>query len=306
MTFTELKKKINNFSYRFKWNYGKHLYLKKPVCVDLELSSACNLKCNFCYHADKPPFEKGFMDYELATCILAQVAHLEIPSIKLSGRGESVLNKDFHAISYLAKYYSFQDIIINTNLNFNPLRRDILAGLLRCTTIKVSLDTLNESTYNKIRIGGNFRNVIGNLNILHGRLTDQRLVLQFVRTEENKDENFKRVKTLWPKAEVVIKDMVGGRNQDSVAPTNKRKCCMQPFVRLIARFNGDVVLCCPDFKDEYVIGNIKDMTIKEMFNSKKARLLRKSLKSGKAFSHEPCKSCSSYESYEGWKGSWKS
>jgi hypothetical protein len=36
---------LNHFKYRFKYRYGKHLPLIKPVDVSLELSSFCNMSC---------------------------------------------------------------------------------------------------------------------------------------------------------------------------------------------------------------------------------------------------------------------
>ncbi len=302
----------NKFLYRFKWKYGKYLNLKKPVCVDLELSSHCNLRCPFCYHAENEvPFKKGMMDYKTAKRILQQAHKLKVPSLKFNFRGESTLNKDFYHITLLAKMqakgYTFQDRIVNTNLVNVYDSNYKLDGLLNCTTIKVSLDSLNIETYKKIRIGGDFQQVITSLNYLHKRITDQRLILQFVRTEENKKENFNRAKLLWPKAEIVVKDLVGGRNKDNAMPKGERQCCIQPFVRLITLFNGDMIMCCPDFKAQCVLGNIKTMTLYDAFNSAQASLLRDNLKCGLAFNYyNMCKNCSSWESYKGWKGSWKS
>ena len=54
--------------YRFKYHYGRVLPLVSPVDVSLELASACNMKCSYCYHADKTnlPFTQGIMDVNLA------------------------------------------------------------------------------------------------------------------------------------------------------------------------------------------------------------------------------------------------
>ena len=58
--------------YRAKFNYGRFLNLEKPVDVSLELSSACNLSCKYCYHNEQStlPFKKGLMDLSLATKII--------------------------------------------------------------------------------------------------------------------------------------------------------------------------------------------------------------------------------------------
>jgi len=61
-------KTVNHFIYRLKYRYGKYLPLSVPVDVSLELSSACNMACAYCYHSDKEnlPFRQAFMAKETA------------------------------------------------------------------------------------------------------------------------------------------------------------------------------------------------------------------------------------------------
>jgi len=54
-------------------------------------------------------------------------------------------------------------------------------------------------------------------------------------------------------------------------------------------WNGDVVPCCIDFYGDYVIGNVKYSSLKELWNNKKMGHLRKALKQKK---HDKIKICS--------------
>jgi hypothetical protein len=48
------------------------------------------------------------------------------------------------------------------------------------------------------------------------------------------------------------------------------------------------------------LGNIRDHSVYEIFNSQKARDLRRDLLSLKAFEKDPCRTCSSFESFSGY------
>jgi radical SAM protein with 4Fe4S-binding SPASM domain len=71
-------------------------------------------------------------------------------------------------------------------------------------------------------------------------------------------------------------------------------------------WQGNAQMCCIDIKSELQLGNIHDKSIYEIFNSQKAKEVRKSLLNKQGFNLEPCKSCSSFESYKNYKAPWGS
>jgi len=111
-----------------------------------------------------------------------------------------------------------------------------------------------------------------------------------------------------------VRDMVGGRVDSDLSDfTNaerdvhgERIPCKQAFVRLIFNWAGVAFPCCPDIKEQLALGDINKSSIKEIFNSKQAKFLRKRLKNGNAFDSDPCQSCSSFESYAGYEPNWGS
>jgi radical SAM protein with 4Fe4S-binding SPASM domain len=54
--------------------------------------------------------------------------------------------------------------------------------------------------------------------------------------------------------------------------------CFRPFHQLYVHYNGNVVLCCCDWKGEVVFGNINDQSLGEIFDSQLARAYRTKLK----------------------------
>ena len=305
--------------YRFKYKYAPQLYLTKPVDVSIELMSTCNLSCIYCYHNDKKnlPFKIGKMDSKLAFIIIDQCADLGVHSFKTNYRGESTLHPEFELITRRAKIYAngmtLMDRITNSNFNFNTDNESIFIGLSNQTKVKVSIDSFRKDILEKQRKGAVYERVMENIDKFYNHperiKSETKIVIQAVRTQLNKDEDIESIsKSKWPEAEISIRDMVSGRvNKDLSDLENKkrdlnnRQTCLQAHNRLIVHWDGKVAPCCPSIKGDLIIGNANKETIKDIWKSKAAKELRKSLLNKSAFEKDPCKTCSSFESYKGWK-----
>lgn len=310
--------------YRFKYRYGRHLPLRTPVDVTLELASACNMSCAYCYHADKAnlPFTQGIMPYDIACSIIRQCADYGVNSIKTNWKGESTLNPRFRDITRLAKDLAsgttLIDRITNSNFKFKTSRDDIFEGLANQTKVKVSFDSFDPKTFHEQRKGGDHGVTFANIDKFYHHKnrvrSETELVIQAVRTKLNADEDIEGLAhKLWPSAIISIRDVVAGRLDDNIDELEIRKrdiknrqSCLQAHVRLIFNYKGKAFPCCPDIKEKLCLGDIHEQTLKEIFNSKRSRNLRKWLKDKSAFYSEPCRTCSSFESYRGFKSNWVS
>lgn len=308
--------KIRYKAYRFKYNNAPHLPLSKPVDIALELSSACNQKCVYCYHADKEnlPFKQRFMNTEFAKALLMDAYVNGVHSLKFNYRGESTLHPQFYEITTYAKCLAnestFIDRVTNSNFNFKLDAEDIFQGLCNQTKVKVSFDSFRKDIIEKVRVGTNYGLALSNITKFYnypGRKT--KLVVQAVRTLANKDEDLEyEIKKRWPEAGVSVRDMVADRvNADLQAleyrkrDYSERQSCIQAHARMIVHWDGKVVPCCPSIDDSLVIGDLTKQSLLEVWNSDKAKALRKELKSGEAFQFKPCQNCSSFETFKGYK-----
>jgi len=315
-------KPLNYFLYRLKYRYANHLNLNKPVDVSIELAAACQLACRYCYWS-KPkelPFKPGFMDWKTCELILADAASIGVNSIKLNHRGESTLNPIFYQATEFAKQHAngstFIDRVTNSNFMFDPYRFDIFDGLCNQTKVKVSFDSFIPEVIHKQRVKSDHSRIMKNIDIFynHPKRKNTELVIQAVRTSLNKDEDILgQAKARWPEASVSIRDVVAGRVNKSIEDIEvkkrdfeNRKECIQASARLVFDWKGVAQVCCVDTGSKLQIGDIREQSIYEIFNSEKAKKIRKSLKDKSAFNLEPCKSCSSYESYKGYSHPWKS
>lgn len=313
---------MRHFWYRLKYRFGQYLPLSVPVDISLELSSFCNMHCTYCYHNDKKnlPFKQRYMSIDTATLILRQGAELGVNSVKTNWRGESTMNPDFPAIVAYAKMLAggstYQERLTNSNFKFDSRREDIFRGLACQTKVKISYDSFNPQVFHRQRAGGNHELTTSNIDRFYhwpGRKTE--IVIQAVRTQANKDEDIEgQMLKRWPSATLSIRDVVGGRKKDDIAEmivterdASKRQSCLQAHVRLIFDTEGNASPCCPDIKNELVLGNIHKKSMREIFNGQKAKVLRQRLKDKSAFDVLPvCKNCSSLETFKGFKPSWNS
>lgn len=316
---------LNYFFYRFKYRFGKILPLTTPVDVSLELSSSCDMRCSYCYHSDpkKLPFARGFMNKDVAMRVIKESAELGVNSLKFNYRGEGTLNPHYSLITAYAKKHAvggiFIDRLANSNFKFHASRADsIFEGLANLTKVKVSYDSFRKSVFEAQRTGGDHAVTTKNIDLFYNHpariRSGTRIVIQAVRTSRNADEDIRaNVLKRWPDADVSIRDMVEGRVEKDLSElthktrdVDNRIACQQAFVRLIVHHDGRVGPCCPAIKNDLIVGDVNNQSVREVFNSEIAKQLRKDLKSGKAFASNPCSGCSSFESYKGFKPRWDS
>jgi hypothetical protein len=248
--------------------------------------------------------------------ILSQARNLGVPSIKLNWRGESTLNPNFEAITLYAKSLGFTDRISNSNFNFDTNNEEIFRAFCNQTTVKISFDSFMSDVFLAQRQGANHQRILDNIDkFYHYRGRDNKIIIQMVRTEANKNENFKDITNkLWPDAYLSIRDVVpnrvgGGSDYTGLVLADKKRLpCYQAYARLIFAHDGQATPCCPDIETGLLSTrhNINIMTLKEIWNSYALHSLRRGLKTGSAFENPICKNCSSLESYEGYKHNWNS
>ena len=307
--------------YRAKYFFGRALPLSAPVDISLELSSLCNLHCSYCYHGDPAnlPFKRKFMTWDTAKLILYQAAEAGVSSVKMNWRGESTLSPIFPKVCSYARDLAgrgiFIDRLTNTNACFPNTADHTFRALADQTKVKISYDSFNAAVFEAQRRGGNHELATRNIDRFYNwprRQTE--LVIQAVRTQANKDEDFEgEIKKRWPSAGLSVRDVVDGRLEKNIESMlvksrtgRSRQSCLQAHVRLIFDYSGKPSPCCPDIRNELVLGDIHETSLVEIFNSAKARALRASLKDGTAFAASPCATCSSHETYRGYTPAWNS
>jgi radical SAM protein with 4Fe4S-binding SPASM domain len=133
-----------------------------PTALQMEITSACNLRCAMCLVRYRPPVNKldGAMPLDLFRRIVDQVPGLR--QLTLQGLGEPLLCPDLLSMIRLATERGIR-VGFNSNATLLSRRRadDLVAAGL--SWLHVSLDGADASTYESIREGGDFARVLRNL-----------------------------------------------------------------------------------------------------------------------------------------------
>ena len=130
-----------------------HLLTEFPTHVDLEISSACDLKCPMCYTRTddfKKQVKKQFMDYDLFKKLVNECVQFKAYSIRISLRGEPFIHPNVIDMIRYAKDAGIKEVASLTNnyrLTPEMFEQAMKAGL---DWLTISFDGLRE-TYEQVR-----------------------------------------------------------------------------------------------------------------------------------------------------------
>ena len=108
------------YRYRFNRYPDKFKVGRYPLDVIAEATNLCNLHCSMCFQSDNalPVLETtkaSFMAMETFKKIADECAKYRIPALKLSWRGEPMLNKNFTEMIRYAKSKRILEVTSLTN-----------------------------------------------------------------------------------------------------------------------------------------------------------------------------------------------
>jgi radical SAM protein with 4Fe4S-binding SPASM domain len=296
----------------YRENYklaGEYKYEPEfPLYLMLEQSYSCNLKCPSCIHGfseEKKKFNPDvkIMPRSLFNQIIEEGGKNNCPSISFCVNDEPLIIPDLPERIAYAKKHKFMDLFITTNgtfLTLDLVKELISAGLTR---ILVSIDAATPETYSKVRPGkGDFDRTVKNLEALVDYKKTMNLALpviraSFVNSQLNAHERslfIEKFSPLVDHLEVQGFSVYYDHNTEMIPrnsfPVNDF-ACNEPWRKLIIRANGEVLPCCTFYGYEIVVGNILQTTLKEIYNGKQLRDIRREFKES-TYSSEPCQTCS--------------
>lgn len=147
--------------YRLKYWLAQWIDWKAPVHIDIEVTSACNLRCPICHQSDSPRvYDLKKLNEATVKQRLLEARQMGVLSFKPNWRGEALIHADIWEILGYALDLDFVDILINTNLSVHLSDVEIKL-LARIPTVKVSIDSI--TNYKVARRGGDLDVVLTNM-----------------------------------------------------------------------------------------------------------------------------------------------
>ncbi len=138
----------------------------KPLCIDVETASICDLACPFFFRQAMATPDKT-MPMDLARKIIQEAGDLSVPSMKFNWRGEPLLHPKLPELIDYAKRVGILETIINTNATELTEKKSIQLIDSGLDLMIYSFDGGTKETYEKNRPGrfkeNTFEHVYGNI-----------------------------------------------------------------------------------------------------------------------------------------------
>ncbi len=293
--YRRAKGKIYKFlKFRYKWYFYPEARKvpKFPMNIHMEASSACELKCDHCFRQYMDMRENQFMSFEMWKKIIDECKNYDdLYTVKFSMRGEPTSDPDLpNKISY-AKKMGIPEVWINThggNLTEEFTRKLLEAGP---DWITVSLDGLDEM-YESIRKPQKWDDIFIKVKRLR-RLRDEIAPNIILNTQglwsaikHDPKEYYERLRPYFDRI-VYNSDM--NFKEIALVP-DPNYVCPRLWTSLAITSNGDILKCPSDFEKDEVIGNVRNKTIKEVWDTEQEKN-RQSHLSGKKNTSIACKKC---------------
>ena len=278
-----------------------------PRVVRIEPSSLCNLNCIHCPTGTKQDKlkNKGNMTDDIFYKIIEEIkACNSVDVVVLYHGGEPFLNKNILRMSEELKNAGVR--FIKTVTNGTVIKEEMLSNIIRSglDSVEFSIDGLSPEENNQIRRGADYNKVVATIKklvLLKEELGENNPDIYIANTQIPSEKDikngvpvstpvslldefskfekkigFKNTYMLkWPEFDCSDRyKLVEGSAANNSPSSNY---CNHVIDTITFRWNGDIVPCCYDITSNYVIGNIMEQPLSEIWNNERYKELRKSI-----------------------------
>ena len=225
-----------------------------PIVYQIEVTNRCNLSCPKCYRKDTPQVPRDLTVDDLERII--ENGWLDRTSyVELQMAGEPTLNP---FLAEIVRRIRALGVLVGFSTNLTTATAPVLA---MPDSITISCDSMDSLAYERSRVPHLFSAFLANLkHFLRTKRTTQFVQLQTLNTDLTQDsggslrsrlEEFLDGTTINGPRPLVreVPDCFYG-----ITPPD-RSLCLNPFLTVSIRANGDVTSCCYDFGSQNKIGN---------------------------------------------------
>lgn len=257
------------------------------VLLRLESTNHCNFECTFCPH---PTMEraKGFLDEELTYKLIKEAGELGFKMLDLRNFGEPVIDKRLPKFAKYAREVGFETIYIHTNGHLISKKIVDDWGKSGITDVLISISPKKE--FAETRPGINVDKYFSNIEKMVSDKPDciNILKVDYIKTgmssKEEEEEFF-----AWLHKLGIPKRIDISLHNWAVGQDDSHYTCHRLWSSITVLVDGTVALCCLDYEGDYVLGDTKTQTIKEIINSDLYKEIRSNHLNGKFLSK--CASC---------------
>jgi len=281
--------------------------LSFPKRVQVETTSYCNAKCEMCPQPIMPRRNRH-MDQEVYEKIIKELAKNrdKLNTLSFHFLNEPLMDPRLFERIKLAKDSGIRQTQLNTNaqlLNEEKAIKLIESGI---DTVTFSLGGLEPETQDQRRVGTSLSSVEKNIDnfiaLINSPafLTRKPKVIIYTIKSSSEDKAWKPVVKKYKNqvnAIVVInQNNWGGRSKNIEKEQNLteyRVPCPSIFTTMNINVDGKVNLCCVDWEDREIMGDLREQSVSEIWNGKMETYRRMHLQN-RSEKIPMCKECTIY------------
>jgi len=289
----------------------------RPLFMNIELTTHCNLSCRMCSHDLLPPEDLGHMPFDRFRRIVDQAEAFPGIVFLLFGLGEPLLYPRLPAaMDYVHHRFPKAPIGLSTNAHF--LRGDMAEAVLNCDKVTISLNAGSPETYRWLHRSDRYEEVTDDITSfleLRSRSPFYKeekkpfVSLCFLETERTlcEQDSFRRrwEPLLGDGGEVYVKRLVnwGGAVDVSAlhrkrGDTASRYPCIYLWNSLSVDIHGNVYPCMQCYgrrrSSALCMGNVGDQTLAGLYCSDSLAEARRLHLADRYSQIEDCRECDIY------------
>ncbi len=279
-----------------------------PRTVQIQTMTGCNAACVFCpYPLTVEGQPKGFMKQALFQAIIDEIAAHGVRRVSPYLMNEPFLDPGMvDRLVYIKSKIPDSKLVVTTNgSRLTPQLVDRVLEANALHALYISFQGIEKEGYEATMKGSlvfeqTMENTLGLIEKWKaaGGRSRFKIVITMVKTnriDAKKAVAFwesKGVESKWTPLEnrggniAIARDLAPGES-----PMKRFANCTRLFKQAYIMFNGDMVLCCTDYTRKVVLGNVDGSSISAVWNSPKARSVRRLYAEGFMDKIPLCRDC---------------
>lgn len=269
-----------------------------PIYIPFEVNDYCNMHCKMCWRTNEAnPNGKKNIDLTLLRKFVRDCNQAGVRSFFLGANTECLINPQILEIIKIIREdgNGIDDVLITNGYSLTEDICDVLIDY-QWEKIFISLDAASEEVYKKIR-GKDLTVVERNIELLLEKKEKRKSKLPFVRVSfvvmnENKHEMQQFVEKWKEKVDRIdFQTLTNPQNileiQHDLEDPKTR--CIDPFQKMEMDCEGNFYPCASLYNKYHHLGNIKDMSVEEVWNCDLIKKIRYEMLHGNL--NDICKTC---------------
>ena len=274
---------------------------KHPLSLQLEPTNFCNADCAMC-PGKRSTRSRGYMDWSLFRKIVDDASKLGVKRVYLDLHGEPTLHEQ---IAEMIGYIKNKGLTVRMTTNGIQIDSTMMKEILKAKLTRadyITFSILGDATYthNCLMENSNLDSIRENIfSFMDARaqlgMNGPVVETIFRRMDENRFEEV-GYRDSW--ADFVDHARLGGQvsqsfsNYKIASPAITRETrCETVQERMTIYWDGAVTICHHDLDGDYLVGDLNDQSIEEIWNNEQLSTLRKLHREGHYADFEFCARC---------------